>query len=72
MEYYGSNITRLRRAQFCGGDTSGFDDRDFPVVIDYDRLLADERLVDFEGMVGLALELIRSHAWIRDLLEHFN
>jgi DNA helicase-2/ATP-dependent DNA helicase PcrA len=68
VEYYGSNITRLRRAQFCGEDTSGFDDRDFQVVIDYDRLLADERLVDFEGMLGLALELIRSHAWIRDLL----
>jgi superfamily I DNA/RNA helicase len=68
VEYYGSQITRLRRAQFCGEDTSGFDERDFLVVKDYDALLADERLVDFEGMVGLALEFIRSHAWIRDLL----
>ena len=68
VDYYSSNITRLRRTQFCGEDASGFDDRDFEVVKDYDGLLANESLVDFEGMVGFALELIRSHTWVRDLL----
>jgi DNA helicase-2/ATP-dependent DNA helicase PcrA len=67
-EYYTATITRFRRARFCGEDTSGFDDRDLPAVEEYEALLAAEQFIDFEAMVGQALEMVRAHGWIRELL----
>jgi DNA helicase-2/ATP-dependent DNA helicase PcrA len=67
-EYYFPDITRFRRAQFCGEDISGFDDRNTAAVAEYNSLLEKAQLIDFEAMVGLALQLIREFSWIRDLL----
>jgi DNA helicase-2/ATP-dependent DNA helicase PcrA len=67
-EYYFPNITRFRRAQFCGEDISGFDNRNAPAVAEYSSMLEEAGVIDFEGMVGLALQLLRGFAWIRDLL----
>lgn len=67
-EYYSSTITRFRRARFCGEDISGFDDRDGPAVAEYTSQLEKAGLIDFEEMVGLALDLLRGRPWIRDLI----
>jgi DNA helicase-2/ATP-dependent DNA helicase PcrA len=67
-EFYRLTMTRFRRAEFCGEDTSGFDDRNALIARDYELLLDQNKLIDFEGMVGLALQFIRSHAWIRSLI----
>lgn len=69
---YGPSIasmtTRYRRALACKEDVSGFDDRLAPAVAEYERVLADEKLVDFEAMVLRALEIIEDHPWIRKLI----
>lgn len=67
-EYYLPEITRFRRAEFCGEDITGFDNRNGPAVAEYNSLLEKAGIIDFEGMVGLALQLLRDFAWIRDLL----
>jgi DNA helicase-2/ATP-dependent DNA helicase PcrA len=67
-EYYFPDITRFRRAQFCGEDISGFDNRNALAVAEYNLILEKAGLIDFEGMVGLALQLLRDFSWIRDLL----
>src|SRR5882724_1749764 len=67
-EFYRVTMTRYRRARFCNEDISGFDDRNEKVLSDYEQALNGQKLIDFEGMVGLALQLIRGHSWIRGLL----
>lgn len=67
-EYYVADITRFRRAQFCGEDISGFDDRNGIAVLEYQAVLEKNGVIDFEGMVGLALQLLREHPWMRDLV----
>ncbi len=66
--YYDSTITRFRRAQACGEDTSGFDDKDPLIVQDYLESLAAEGLIDFEGMIGAALDLIDKEPAICDFI----
>lgn len=66
--YYVPTLTRLRRKKACGEDISGFDDLDPLILEEYERLLAANKMVDFEWMVTLALELITNNGWIRKLL----
>lgn len=66
--YYDSTITRFRRAQACGEDTSGFDDNDPLIVQDYLESLEAEGLIDFEGIISAALELIDKEPAICDFV----
>ncbi len=66
--FYPATITKLRRAIACDEDVSGFDDRDLLVVPAYEAKLTAQGLVDFEAMVLRALQMVESHAWVRDLL----
>src|SRR5207244_11743126 len=61
-------ITRLRSRIACGEDYSGFADQDIQILNRYQKLLADECLLDFEGIVEEALTLVREHSWIREIL----
>ena len=56
--YYATTITRYRRARVCGEDLSGFDDHDPLIVQEYLKSLSAEGLIDFEGMIAEALNLI--------------
>jgi DNA helicase-2/ATP-dependent DNA helicase PcrA len=64
----GPPVTRCRRARACGEDLTPFGTIDPAIAVEYERLLLEANLIDFEGMVVLALEFFRSHAWIRDLV----
>lgn len=68
VEYYTARFTRLRRKKICGEDLSDFDDSDMDVLAEYEKLLALERLVDFESMIGIASEMLSANDWIRDLI----
>lgn len=65
---YHSTLTKLRRRVACGEDISGFADVDPLVLADYERLLREAGLIDFEGMVTHSLELIEQYQWIRELV----
>ncbi len=67
-QWYSTTITRYRRRLACREDVSGFDDRDSSIVEDYLAHLDTEGLVDFEGIIGHALELIESENWVCDFL----
>lgn len=56
--YHDATITRFRRARACNEDVSGFDDRDPLILQDYLDSLEEEGLIDFEGMISAALDLI--------------
>ncbi len=62
------SMTRLRSRIICGEDYSGFGDIDIEILKHYFGLLKAEGLLDFEGIVEQALELVRGHKWVRDLL----
>lgn len=66
--WIGPTVTRYRRARACGEDLSGFADTDLLVVGEYEDLLLKNGLVDFEGIILVALDLIRQHGWIRKLV----
>lgn len=66
--YYSSTLTRLRRSKICDEDITGFDDSDLNVLSEYEALLAAEKLVDFESMVGIAAEILTKHDWARNLV----
>jgi DNA helicase-2/ATP-dependent DNA helicase PcrA len=59
---------RYRRKVVCGEDVTGFDDRDPLVVQDYIARLDAEGLVDFEGIIAAALEMIRTYPLVCDYL----
>lgn len=61
-------ITKLRSRIACGEDYSGFGDTDIEILERYRKLLTGELLLDFEGIVEEALELVREHGWIRDMV----
>jgi len=61
-------ITKLRSRIACGEDYSGFADQDLDILKMYRKLLQDEGLLDFEGIVEEALELVRGHQWVREML----
>src|SRR5207244_1551638 len=66
-KFYRSTMTRFRRAEFCGEDITGFDDRNVLIARDYEGSLDQNKLIDFEGMVGLGLQFIRGHRWVHSL-----
>ena len=66
--WYAPTIMRYRRKVVCGEDVTGFDDRDPLVVQDYIARLNAEELVDFEGIIAAALEMIRTHPLVCDYL----
>lgn len=66
--WIGPTVTRYRRARACGEDLSGFADTDPLVVNEYEDLLLKKGLVDLEGIILIALDLIRKHEWIRQLV----
>ncbi|MCI0748699.1 MAG: ATP-dependent helicase [Verrucomicrobia subdivision 3 bacterium] len=68
IRWMGSRLTRLRRAIACGENTSGFEDTDPQIVTAYENLLLREGLIDFEGIIITALNLITEHAWVRRFL----
>jgi len=61
-------ITKLRSRMACQEDYSGFADSDLKILQLYQQALKSESLVDFEGIVEQALEIIRENAWVRDFL----
>lgn len=63
-----ATLTRYRRAKACGEDLSGFADTDPLVAQDYEDLLLQRGLLDFEGIILVALEFIRKHDWVRQLV----
>jgi len=65
---YRTTLTRFRRMLACKEDLSGFDSLDPLVFQDYKKALRQKGLIDFEGMVEEALDLIRNQAWIRQCL----
>jgi DNA helicase-2/ATP-dependent DNA helicase PcrA len=65
---YRTTLTRFRRMIVCKEDVSGFDSFDPLVFRDYKKALRQKRLIDFEGMVEEALDLIRNQAWVRKCL----
>lgn len=65
---YRTTLTRFRRMLACKEDVSGFDSFDPLVFRDYKKALRQKGLIDFEGMVEEALDLIRNQAWVRQCL----
>lgn len=61
-------ITKLRSRIACGEDYSGFADQDLEILKTYRKFLRDESLLDFEGIVEEALELVRREHWVREML----
>lgn len=68
IRWIGSRLTRLRRAIACSEDMSGFEDTDPQIVNAYENLLLREGLIDFEGIIITALNLITTQEWIRRFL----
>lgn len=68
IRWMSARLTRLRRAIACGEDTSGFEDTDPQIVIAYEGLLLREGLLDFEGIIITALNLITQYEWVRRFL----
>jgi DNA helicase-2/ATP-dependent DNA helicase PcrA len=66
--WLGATVTRYRRTRACGEDLSGFGDTDPLVVEEYENLLLQNGLVDFEGIILIALDLIRQQEWVRQLV----
>ena len=66
--WLGPTVTRYRRARACDEDLSGFGDTDPLVVEEYENLLLQNGLVDFEGIILIALDLIRQQEWVRQLV----
>jgi DNA helicase-2/ATP-dependent DNA helicase PcrA len=67
-QWIGPTITRFRRARACGEDIGGFANTDPTVADEYEQLLLQFKLIDFEGIILLAHHLIGKHEWIRRLL----
>lgn len=65
---YRTTLTRFRRMLACKEDVSGFDSFDPLVFRDYKKALILKGLIDFEGMVEEALDLICNQAWVRQCL----
>jgi DNA helicase-2/ATP-dependent DNA helicase PcrA len=65
---YRTTLTRFRRMVACNEDVSGFDSFNPLVFRDYKKALRERGLIDFEGMVEEALDLIRNQAWVRQCL----
>jgi DNA helicase-2/ATP-dependent DNA helicase PcrA len=61
-------ITKLRSRIACREDHSGFADSDLKILELYQKALTREGLIDFEGIVEKALEIIRDNAWVGDFL----
>jgi DNA helicase-2/ATP-dependent DNA helicase PcrA len=61
-------ITRLRRMRSCGENISGFADSDIVVADAYEAKLLASGLIDFEGIILTALQLVRDQPWIREIL----
>ncbi len=65
---YRTTLTRLRRMLACKEDVSGFDSFDPLIFQDYKKALRQKGLIDFEGMVEEALDLISNQDWVRQCL----
>lgn len=61
-------ITRIRRAVACGESVDGYDKAVKEAAVAYNRALAAQGLLDFEGMVLAALRLIERYEIVRELL----
>ena len=63
-----TRLTRLRRRIDCNEDISGFAEIDIDVLQRYSKSLERAGLVDFDGMVSSALNLVRTQPWIPALV----
>ena len=61
-------ITKLRSRIVCQEDFSGFADSDLKILQLYQDTLRSEGVIDFEGIIEEALNIIRDNAWVRDFL----
>lgn len=68
VRWLGTTITRFRRALACNEDVSGYADTDALVAASYEENLLTNGVIDFEGIVIVALQLIERHAWVRELI----
>lgn len=66
--YRQPTITKIRRLLACGEDTGTFDDREVDAANAFDRKLRGLNLIDFEAMVTRAVNVVRTHEPVRDLL----
>jgi DNA helicase-2/ATP-dependent DNA helicase PcrA len=66
--WLGPTITRYRRARACNEDVTGYADTDPLVAEAYEDSLLKNRVIDFEGIIIVALHLIEQQAWIRELV----
>lgn len=63
-----SRDTSCRREIFAGGDLARFDPLVVQAAIEYDAILDAEGRLDFESMVGRALQIVKGSRAVRDIL----
>jgi DNA helicase-2/ATP-dependent DNA helicase PcrA len=61
-------ITKIRRSIAAGLDVEGFDEAKTEVARLFEQRLVERNLIDYEAMVGRALELLRTSAPVRELV----
>lgn len=61
-------ITKIRRSIAAGLDVDGFEEAKIEAARLFDKRLIERTLIDYEAMVGRALELLRTSAPVRDLV----
>jgi DNA helicase II / ATP-dependent DNA helicase PcrA len=68
---WGAGFDRYRRTHLDRAVEAwkGDDDQAAAVIEEYERLLDDAGLIDFDGMVLIGLHLVRGHSWVRRALE---
>jgi DNA helicase-2/ATP-dependent DNA helicase PcrA len=68
VRWLSATITRYRRARACNEDVTGYADTDPLVATSYEDSLLKNGVIDFEGIIIVALQLIEKHSWIRELV----
>lgn len=64
----GSKVTQIRRRRACGEPVNGFAAVDLTITNEYEAALSRTQLLDFEGIVIEALQLIEGYPWIRRMI----
>lgn len=67
-KWRGAHITKIRRALASEAEIREFDPREVRAAEMFDRLLAEQGLIDFEAMVTRALNVVQGSEAVRDLL----
>jgi ATP-dependent DNA helicase Rep len=69
--WYRTEFDRLRRTVLDreGKEWKEWPGRETEVVVAYDALLAQEGLVDFDGLILLGLGLVENHQWVHECVK---